>query len=221
MNYDRCPQLDRLAAEYVLGTMHGQARRRFERVMRDSPAARAATDAWTHRLHLLSNVPSRLEPSPDLFARIEQRIGQSNRSPNRSPKPASTSPAERGATRASRASRWSWLRPSLGFALGVVLTWSALDALRPVRYETLTTRPAQTAGQGQTLRLLFAPQTTLEQINEALQAVDAGIVAGPTGLGVLTVRVPEGQSIERSLTKLRANPAVRLAEPVIGQEGTR
>lgn len=215
MNYDSCPQIDRLAAEYVLGTMQGRARRRFEEVLRSSPAARAATDAWTQRLHLLSSVRSSLEPSEDLFARIEQRIDQRQRLPGAS----STKPTERDAGRAPRAARWSWLRPALGFALGVVLTWGVIDTLRPARYETLTTRPTRTAAQGQTLRLLFAPRTTLEQMHAALRTVGADIVAGPSDLGVLTVRIPDDQTLARALATLRAHPTVRLAEPVIGEKG--
>lgn len=43
MNY-RDPQLkDALAAEYVLGTLRGQARRRFQKLMMQIPSLREST----------------------------------------------------------------------------------------------------------------------------------------------------------------------------------
>lgn len=35
MNYRNPERIDRLAAEYALGTLRGPARRRFERLLRD------------------------------------------------------------------------------------------------------------------------------------------------------------------------------------------
>ena len=43
MNYLLPERLDRLAREYALGTLTGPARRRFERVLQQSAAARVAT----------------------------------------------------------------------------------------------------------------------------------------------------------------------------------
>ncbi len=41
---------DKLAAEYVLGTLRGRARARFQRLLRYDPALRRAVDAWEERL---------------------------------------------------------------------------------------------------------------------------------------------------------------------------
>jgi anti-sigma-K factor RskA len=54
MNYNRPELLDRLAAEYVLGTLRGRALGRFERLVRELPAARAAVQAWEQRLATLA-----------------------------------------------------------------------------------------------------------------------------------------------------------------------
>lgn len=43
-------QVDRLAAEYVLGTLHGAARRRFESLMRERADVRAAVWRWERHL---------------------------------------------------------------------------------------------------------------------------------------------------------------------------
>ena len=207
MNYDTHPQLDRLVADYVLGTMPPRVRRRLEAVMRRSPAVQAAVDAWSDRLHLLSRIESPLDPSPAVFARIERRIDQ-------------TMPSTAAGLGARRAAVWSWLRPALGFAFGVMLALGLTTLQWPV-FETLTTAPPAAPAQRQTLRLLFAPGTTVEQMNAALRAVDASIVAGPTPLGLLTVSVPDAQPLERALATLRSQPVVRFAEPVVAPKASR
>src|SRR6266446_451191 len=46
VNYLLPERLDRLAREYALGTLTGRARRRFENVLRQTPAAASAVTAW-------------------------------------------------------------------------------------------------------------------------------------------------------------------------------
>jgi anti-sigma-K factor RskA len=46
MNYLQPERLDRLAREYVLGTLTGAARRRFERLLSQAPVAMLAVSAW-------------------------------------------------------------------------------------------------------------------------------------------------------------------------------
>ena len=50
MKYDDQTLLNLLAAEYVLGTLHGHARDRFSRLMRTSPQARYATSLWQRHI---------------------------------------------------------------------------------------------------------------------------------------------------------------------------
>ena len=205
MNVESHPLLDRLAADYVLGVMQPNARRRLESAMRGSAAVQAAVDAWSERLHLLSRVESDLDASPGVFARIEQRIDQAMR------------PADaRAVARTSwwGAGWWSWLRPVPAFALGVLLC-SVVFITQQSQYETLTsTAPPVSADARQTLHVLFAPQTPIEQSNSALRAIGASIVDGPTELGLLTVAIPRGQDLDRTLATLRAQPGVQFAEPV-------
>jgi len=50
MDYGRPDLADRLAAEYVTGTLRGPARRRFEQLVPAHPALRAAVRRWESRL---------------------------------------------------------------------------------------------------------------------------------------------------------------------------
>jgi anti-sigma-K factor RskA len=101
MNYDRPELLDRLAAEYALGTLRGRARRRFERLLRELPAARSAVQAWQERLAALATSVPATAPPQRVWDAIEARVQP---------------PAAR------KAARSGWWRPALGFAFGALAT---------------------------------------------------------------------------------------------------
>jgi len=105
MKYDSPELLERLAAAYVVGSLGRLARRRFERLARDSSDAARALQRWeAHSAALASAVPP-VQPAPAVWAEIERRTGGETR--------IGTAPGR----------RWTdWLRPALGFALGLVLT---------------------------------------------------------------------------------------------------
>lgn len=74
MDYGRLPLADRLAAEYVLGTLRGGARRRLDTLLPAHPQLRAAVHAWQARLAPLADSVPAVEPSPAVWQRIEQRL---------------------------------------------------------------------------------------------------------------------------------------------------
>ena len=74
MNYLLPERLDRLAREYALGTLAGAARRRFERVLRDSPAAAQAVGAWQERLGGLAGAVPPMQPSDSVWQALERRL---------------------------------------------------------------------------------------------------------------------------------------------------
>jgi anti-sigma-K factor RskA len=103
MNYDRPELLDRLAAEYVFGTMNARVRSRFQAIQRGLPAARQAVEDWERRLTPLAHSVPPTQPSAAAWAAIERRIG--------------------GQASRSASSAWlAWLKPVLGVAFGVVAT---------------------------------------------------------------------------------------------------
>ncbi len=100
MNY-RTPELQqRLAAEYVLGTLQGPARRRFERLLVEDRALQQRVQVWERRLApWLAAVPAQPVP-PEVWQRIRERLGHV---------PAGPSPA----------SFWRWL--GLGSSLAAAV----------------------------------------------------------------------------------------------------
>ena len=65
---------DALAAEYVLGTLQGLARRRFERLLPAHPALQRAVADWERRLNRLAAVSPPVSPAPQVWRAIEQRL---------------------------------------------------------------------------------------------------------------------------------------------------
>ena len=74
MDYSRPELADRLAAEYVSGLLRGPARRRFEALLPAHAALRGAVRAWQERLMPLTAVVAPLQPSPEVWKRIEARL---------------------------------------------------------------------------------------------------------------------------------------------------
>jgi anti-sigma-K factor RskA len=74
MDYSRRELADRLAAEYVLGTLQGPARRRFETLLGAHPALRQAVAQWQERLSPLSSSVTAVAPPAQVWQRIEGRL---------------------------------------------------------------------------------------------------------------------------------------------------
>jgi anti-sigma-K factor RskA len=77
MNIANHPELlDRLAASYALGTLKGPARRRLEAYARQSPAVRTRVLLWQERMHAMTELAAPLQPSPNVWKRIEITLMQ-------------------------------------------------------------------------------------------------------------------------------------------------
>ncbi|WP_144110390.1 anti-sigma factor domain-containing protein [Paraburkholderia sp. BCC1886] len=75
MNLDRYPQLvDLLAAEYVLGTLRGGARRRFQRYAEHDSLVRRAVDEWQRRISPMAELTEPRMPPATVWEAIERRL---------------------------------------------------------------------------------------------------------------------------------------------------
>ena len=74
MNYLLPERLERLAREYVLGTLTGRARRRFEQVLRQSPAANVAVDVWQERFSVLAAGVPPMQPREAVWQGLQRRL---------------------------------------------------------------------------------------------------------------------------------------------------
>jgi len=74
MDYGRSDLADALAAEYVVGTMRGGARRRFEALLPAHSVLREATLAWQQRMMPLTAAIEPVPPSGEVWRRISDRL---------------------------------------------------------------------------------------------------------------------------------------------------
>jgi len=75
MNLAHHPEtLERLAANYALGTLRGGARRRFEHMARAQPQVRAAALAWQTRLSGMTELQHAVAPEPEVWKRIHNLV---------------------------------------------------------------------------------------------------------------------------------------------------
>lgn len=115
MDYSRTALADRLAADYVMGTLRGPARRRFESLLLAHPALRTAVNDWQRRLAVLSADVTPVEPSPAVWPRVQHRLFGHESGPS-----AATSAAATGLV------RW-WQRLGLWQGLATVATVAAVS----------------------------------------------------------------------------------------------
>lgn len=88
MKYDNPDLQMKLAAEYVLGTLHGPARTRFERLLASDPALRARVAAWEQRLAPWHSAV-RPVPAPEaVWQGVQRRLGHAPQVVAKTPKPA-------------------------------------------------------------------------------------------------------------------------------------
>lgn len=65
---------EQLASEYVLGTLRGGARRRFESWLKDDAALRRTVSEWQDRIYPLAEMTAEVKPSKQVWKNIEKSI---------------------------------------------------------------------------------------------------------------------------------------------------
>jgi len=74
MRYEDPELRERLAAEYVLGTLPTRARRRFEQLMAEDPTLTRVVAAWTDRLAPIDRLTPAEPPPARVWRAVEARI---------------------------------------------------------------------------------------------------------------------------------------------------
>ena len=72
---------DRLAGEYVLGTLRGRARRRFEGLMHGDAALRRTVREWNERVGAMAELVPAVAPRARVWRAIEARLGPAAAAP--------------------------------------------------------------------------------------------------------------------------------------------
>jgi anti-sigma-K factor RskA len=74
-------RLERLSREYVLGTLTGRARRRFERLLAEAPLATRVVVRWQQRFDVLAAGVPPVQPRDQVWQGLQQRLFASGEKP--------------------------------------------------------------------------------------------------------------------------------------------
>lgn len=107
-----------------------------------------------------------------------------------------------------------WLVAALWIQLVAIATlagalFRSAAPLEPA-YTTLSTPEVQ--DRRAAVRVVFAPDASLNQINQLLRSVECDIIAGPSEAGVYTLAMTADQDVQRIITTLRDHNEVLFAE---------
>ena len=232
MNIARHPELlDRLAAAWAVGTLHGGARRRFEQQAREHATVRTAALLWQERMSSLTELQPGVQPPPEVWTRIHQQV-QAERAQVQGRAPV---PRESAAPWWQRLGLWQGMGLTGAFAtvaaLGVALNLnSQLDQTRTELTAQLQGLQAELAAMPRAdyvavlndnqasaaVLVTFDPvrrQLHLQRVGSFQEADDRSLQlwalppgSGPRSLGVLT---------RERLLQLATDPAVVNGVPTL------
>jgi len=188
MNYENPELLDRLAAEYTLGTLRGTARRRFERLCAQSEAARRALWRWEDDWTPFSRALTPVQPSPQVWAGVSRRLFGSD-------------------ARVAGTRRWrGWQLAAAAAVVAVALIVGLLVRQPPVPLQTFAVLGTDSAHP---LWQLERPKTL-----EALTVRVVGTVQGVPGKDYELWALPKGgQPVSLGLLPATGTFAHALSEP--------
>jgi hypothetical protein len=135
--------------------------------------------------------------------------------------PATVRPAEVVSLPRRQPARWMAIAAAVqGIAITGLLAalWSqSSETLTAPRFTTLTTQTA--VARGPVIRVVFAGNTALDDVNEVLRSISAQVVAGPSEAGVYTLGLADNAAkssdVEQAIAHLRADNRVMFAEPAV------
>jgi anti-sigma-K factor RskA len=143
MNYLTEERKNALASEYVLGTLHGHARIRFQALLMQHRSLRHALWQWESRLNLLGTSLPAIAPRPELWQKIQQQLGFNQgelpnnvvRMPQAPVKPTTDRPSNH---------TWQWLT---GAATAAALVLAIFLVQTPSTTERVQTQIAVVQGE--------------------------------------------------------------------------
>jgi len=196
--------VDPLLPWYVNGTLRGEELGRVEQHIAACEQCRREV-AWLRDVFAAC---AAIEPIPDVPA-----------SPGAMGTPSIAVPTRPPTWRTRVSAGWQstqpWMRMLMAAQLAGLVILGTLLAAEPRRESSFQTLGAPT-GQGRTrdaIAVVFDPAITEAELRRVITGAGARIVDGPTVTHAFVLEVAAAQSAE-AVQKLRAEPLVRLAEPM-------
>lgn len=163
-------------------------------------------------------------PQPSL-QKLWSRIDAAGAAPEIGPTPVPG--GQRTRARTTHPGGSGWERVAAAALLGLLLGGLLAAALRtgptaPIAaYRTASQSDARDAAPVQ-IRAVFAPTTRVDELTQLLREAGLTVVAGPSASGVFGLARTAGEQrpVSEALARLRTDPRVRFAEPVVAMGGS-
>lgn len=128
--------------------------------------------------------------------------------------------AQAAAAQAHRIKR-PWLIAALWIQLVAIamLTGALFRSSAPPAPEYTTLSTTQSSDRRAAVRVVFAPNASLNDVNQLLRSIECDIIAGPSEAGVYTLAAAETQDVQRIISTLRERSEVLFAERSQGLAG--
>lgn len=146
MKLENHAHLDALCGEYLLGTLQGAARRRFERALREEPRVALRLRHWQEIFAPRYSSMAEVQPSPQSWKRLERELGL-------------------GRYRTPWHRRLGFWRGFAAAATAALMLGIGFEMLRPLSTEPALTPIAQLEGKAEAARVTAAvsrDRSTLE-----------------------------------------------------------
>jgi anti-sigma-K factor RskA len=194
MRYDNPQLIQRLASEYVLGTLTGRARRRFESWMRDSYQVRSAVWYWERQLCPLAEATAEVQPRPRVWEQVLERTGAK-----------ASAQAQRDFTRERWFERLGLWRGLSLIATAAAVVLAVLLARAPTQVETPQAQQYVAVVNGPESQPLWLVRADVQQGRLAIRSINAAAPA-PANSYELWI-LPAGGAAPRSLGLLPTGTA--------------
>jgi anti-sigma factor RsiW len=209
MTYSR-EDLKEMIPLYVNGRLSESEMVSFSKNLEKHPELKAEVMEFSELREVYGDIEKEIPmPSDTLFARIEERI--------HADEDDDTVEAGTGFIERLRLIMADLFRsPRVAWAVGgVQLTIILILILSPSqeahRFRTLTSKPPVSV-EGVRLHVVFQKDAREGEIREALNAVGATIINGPSPEGLYTIEVTGGREEQTILDSLKRSKAVRFSE---------
>jgi len=191
----------------VNGRASGEERRLVEQHLAECSDCREEF-AFQSRLRSTMSAERQPEADPEIpLQRLLRRIGGAAAAAELPRRRAAALPLVRGLLLAV-------VVEAVGLAVLSAVLWTHQPAAATA-YRTLSAAPAGTPRA--TIRAVLAPSLTLSEVQALLERAQLQIVGGPGDSGIYSLAplsLTTAEATRNALAQLRANPGVRLAEPV-------
>ena len=220
MNLDDPEDRDVAAGEYVMGTLTRDERAAFDQRLATDTGLQSAVYAWQDRLLDLTRRAAPLEPTPEVWTRIESRLGTTDEAPRATSAANDTFWNRIGTWRAAAGLA---MAASLLLAVQLAMRGPATPAMEVERYLAVLQSPAEkatgwiveaTSGEG--VRLVPVGDPVPPPPGKSLQFwTKPNGAKGPTSLGL----VKPGQVAIVPLAQLPSLGDKQLFEVTLEPEG--